>query len=257
MDLQRNVAILAYINIGGVNMNRIMCLKALPLIALSAYISTSALKYNIAQAATTEIKQAAVVDISTPNQSGYAIYWERSNNNVILERSEGNQAFIVVAETTQNYYLDFDVQKDRDYIYRIGQQTVTPANQGGGTPIISDIQLTPGAVSAGEATLIVTFKTNTLAKAQVRYGKTEEYGETTELTEGLNQSHTLLINKLQPGQTYHIKAVAQDTTGKQTVESNDQTVTTSTAPETENVLAIIVKALQNAFAGFGNWVRKS
>lgn len=196
----------------------------------------------------------AAINISTPDQAGYSLIWPEGEGTVSIERSEDGTSFTRIAETEHNYYLDFPADTEIDYTYRVNGQIISSASQATGLPTITDVTLTPGASTEDEATLIVSFTTDSLAKARVRYGETSNYGTTTELTDGLNQSHTVLISQLKPGQTYHVQVEAQDASGTQTAAGDDQTVTTNAAPNQSNIFEIIIQALQDAFAWFGSWV---
>ena len=208
---------------------------------------------NFAQAATSTVQKLTVVDISTPAQPGYSVFWSSNLGHISLERSSDGTTFSKITDTDLNYYLDFSVESSKTYTYRIGGQTATITNQDAGKPTISDIKLNPGTSTADEASIIVTFKTDKLATAQVSYGETKDYSQKTDLAKALNQSHTFLVEKLKPNTTYHVKVTVTDSSGKNTTESDDQTVTTNPASQNSNIFQSILQALESAFSGFGKW----
>lgn len=225
-------------------------ITSVPLLLVAIIFSTPFAPHTKAQ---TAISDYAVINISTPDQAGYSLIWPEGEGRISIERSEDGTSFTRIAETEQNYYLDFP-PTTANYTYRINGQVVSSAKQATGTPVISNVTLSPGATTEDEATLIVTFTTDTLAKARVSYGETSSYGTTTDLTDGLNQSHTIVISQLKPNQTYHVRVEAHDASGTQTAQGDDQTVTTNPAPNQDNIFEIIIKALQDAFSWFGSWI---
>lgn len=201
----------------------------------------------------------SVVNISTDEKPGYAIYWPKDAGNVRLERATAEGAFSVIAETDLNFYADFDVTKGTTYTYRVnvGGQLLTAISTEdvGGRPQISGINIESGSVGKDEASVIVNFVTDRLAQNQVFYGETADYGSKTEIDESLNQNHTVLIEGLKPNKTYHFKIRAVDKTGAEVSESENQTFTTPPVPKEQTILEIIIEALTKAFSGFAQWLR--
>ena len=197
----------------------------------------------------------SVVDISTPTQSGYAIYWPSGLGNVSLQRATDNGTFTTITQTDQHNYVDYDVKPNVSYTYKVGSFIASAASDSVGVPQISQIKVEPGAVSKTEASVIVSFATDKLAKSQLFYGETGAYGNQTDLDSSLNQSHTVLIEKLKSGTTYHIKIKVQDKTDKNYSESDDQTFTTPAPPLDQSILEVIIRALTQAFSGFNKWFK--
>lgn len=210
----------------------------------------------VAKAATETL---SVVNISTPDKPGYAIYWPRDKGNAKLERAENDGAFTIIAETALNYYADFSVKKGSKYTYRVSCGGIilvaTSSDTQGGKPEISSIKIDSGTATKAEASVIVEFKTDRLARSQVLYGMGTNYENQTQIGEDLNQSHTVLIEKLKPNTTYHFKIRATDKLGKESTESEDQTIVTPTAPPDQSLLEIIIRALTQAFSGFEKWLK--
>ncbi len=196
----------------------------------------------------------SVVNISTPDKAGYAIYWPSGQGNVNLERSEAGGSWINAVATDKNFYVDYDVKVKTEYSYRVGNLVATSSNESDGKSIISGITVESGAVSKSEASVIITFKTDKLAKSQIFYGETIVYDQKSELSNALNQTHTILVEKLKPSSNYHFKIKTHDKSDLSTSESDDQTFTTPKPPTDLSILEVIVRALSSAFSGFEKWL---
>ena len=92
-----------------------------------------------------------------------------------------------------------------------------------------------------------------MSKSQIYYGENDAYTSQTEIDNSLNQSHTILLEKLKPNATYHFKIKILDINDENPVESADQLFTTPSAPDDTSILQIIIKALTDAFSGFASW----
>jgi autotransporter-associated beta strand protein len=98
----------------------------------------------------------------------------------------------------------------------IGTTATVSGGGGGGSavnpdrtpPIISDLT----AESDHPFGATVTFKTDEATTAYVSYGESTNYGNTI-ADLGLSRSHTLRLNNLKMGTTYHLKAIAMDASG--------------------------------------------
>lgn len=209
--------------------------------------------------AASDKESLSVVNVSDEKRPGYVLYWPKTLGSAKIERGDGKAAFSTIGQTDLGYFADYEVTKGAAYTYKVtaGGKTLT-ANSNDelpGKPEISNIKIEAGAVGQSEASVIITFKTDRLAKSQVFHGATSSYDQNTEMKESLNQSHTILIEKLKPATTYHFKVKVQDKTGKYQSESEDQTFTTPTPPTDETILQIIMDALSKAFEGFAKWLR--
>ena len=119
-----------------------------------------------------------------------------------------------------------------DYIF------TTPAHTDDVPPIISAISVT--SVTSSGAT--VSWSTNESADSIVNYGTTNNYSQ-----RGGNESvsgmiHSINLNNLRPGTTYHYRIDAKDASGNPAI-SSDGTFTTglnTTAPVLSNVSAQVV-----------------
>ena len=201
----------------------------------------------------------SVTDISTEKVSGFSIYWSDNLGSVTLERSLDNISFTPIITTTLNYYTDFDVQKSETYTYKLaygsGVLVATSGSDSLGLPTISNIKIEAGTVGKEEASIIINFYTDKLAKSQVFYGESSDYENQTEVDSSLNQSHTVLVEKLKPNTNYHFKVKASDKTDQFIAQSEDQVFTTPAPPTDQSILQIIIDALTRAFAGFQQWFR--
>ena len=201
-----------------------------------------------------EPNDISVVNISSNGKDSYAIYWPKSLGQVTIERSNDGETFVLIGDTSANFYLDYPPQNNSSYTYRIGKLVAKASDQLSGKPSISQISINEGVITNSQASLIVNFKTDKLANAQIFYGEGSDYAEKTELNPALNQSHTVLIEKLRPNTTYHLKMVAKSNTGE-AVESEDQIFTIGPAPKEDTIFNIIFEALSQAFSGFNQWMK--
>jgi len=200
----------------------------------------------------------SVIDISTDDSAIYAVYWPKNSGLVKLERAGLNQSnWETLVETDLNFYIDKTAKKGELYSYKLqidGGELIAASNiETSGKPIISDIRIDSGASNKEGASVVVNFKTDKLAQGQVFYGESLGYQNNTELSGYLNQSHTILLEKLTPGMVYHIKLMAVDKNGQNTTESPDQTFTAPMPPVDQTILEIIIQALSRAFSNFEKW----
>ncbi len=218
-------------------------------------VSVCTFSVHIAKAA----DSLSVVNISTADKPGYTVYWPKDKGIAKLERAKESGNFEQIAETDLNFYADFSVEKGIKYIYKVtyagNALTATTSDILTGRPTISSIKIESGAISAAEASVIINFRTDRLSKNQIFYGTSMSYESQTEQSADLNQSHTILIEKLKPNTTYHFKIRTSDKTDKNSTESDDQVFTTPIAPPDQSLLEIIIQALTRAFAGFEKWLK--
>jgi len=196
-----------------------------------------------------------VSNISTPTKPSYALYWPKGKGNVSIQRSEDGGSFVTIGETDQNFYLDFSAKTNANYTYKVGELTGVSSDELSGKSVISAIKIESGAVSKDNASVIVTFKTDKLAKSQVLYGEGESLNLQTPLDEALNQSHTILIENLKPTRNYSFELKTIDKSGENVTTSAIQKFVAENAPTDMSLFEIIVKALQDALSGFDKWMR--
>jgi hypothetical protein len=201
------------------------------------------------------LKNLFVTDISTAGQPGYAIYWPQGKGNVALQRSENGGGYTTIAESTQNYYLDFTAKAGVAYSYKVSDLTGVVGDELSGKSAISGIKIESGTVEKDNASVIITFKTDKLAKSQVKYGEGSDLSSSTDLDLALNQSHTILIENLKPNVNYGFQLKSVDKSGENVTQTEIQKFTTGTAPQDLSLFEVIVKALEDAFKGFDSWVR--
>ena len=95
---------------------------------------------------------------------------------------------------------------------------------------ISSIQ-SVSIASTTEIGATITWKTDQPATSQVNYGKTEEYGSTTQLDTNLSTSHSVALTGLDPNTTYYFKAISTDAAGNE-ITSKGELRTLATADKT-------------------------
>lgn len=200
-----------------------------------------------------------VLSVSTVSGTklGYSLYWNEGQGTANIERATDGKTFATIGETQMSFFVDFNVEKGVPYTYRvnIGGKLITSSasDLSAGASVISDIRVEAGSTSKAEASAVLYFKTDKLAKSQIFYGENEAYASQTEVDNSLNQSHTILLEKLKPNATYHFKIKITDKNDQNPVESADQLFVTAVAPNDTTILQIIIKALTDAFAGFASW----
>ncbi len=212
---------------------------------------TNTFNFKASAADKQDINTLSVVDISTETQPGYAIYWPAGKGLVTVERSGAG----TVGSTDQNYFLDFSAKEKGSYTYQVSGMSATVSDELSGKSTISDIKISSGAVSKDEASVILYFKTDKLAKSQVVYGANGALDQKTAPNEALNQSHTVLIEKLKPDTSYSFKISVTDKSGQNSTESSVQVFATGKSLADQTLLEIIIQALQQAFQGFDKWIK--
>lgn len=209
---------------------------------------------DIARAAGNAPTKLTVIDISSEQKPGYAIYWPVNRGIVSLMRSENGGNYSLVSEVAENYYIDFNVKDGNTYSYKIANEEAFVADAFSGTPSITDIRISEGMAVDDSASVIINFETDNLAKAQVSYGEDTSYGQTAEVIQSLNQSHTIIIEKLKPATNYHFKVKALDKQENNFDESEDIMFVTPKPAEDLSVLQIIIQALSSRFSDFRGWM---
>ena len=199
-----------------------------------------------------------VSNISTKTEPGYALSWPSGKGTVDISRSsDGGATFANIGTTDFNFYMDVTAAASITYVYKVSNTVFSLTGASSldviGKPVISAINIGPGITGKEEASVIVSFKTEILSKAQVFYGESASYGSQTGQESNLNQSHTIVIEKLKPSTTYHLKITAVNKDSSDTAQSDDQIFATASPPQDQSIFQIIIDALTRAFAGFAKW----
>ena len=199
-----------------------------------------------------------VSNISTKEKPSFALSWPKNKGSVTVERSaDGGKTYFALGQTDLNFYMDQDVLASTTYVYRVSNSSISLSSGSAvdavGKPKITAIKIGAGASSKTEAEAIVTFKTDILSTAQVYYGETIAYGFETTMEENLNQSHTIIIEKLKPATTYHLKIKTVNKGSTDSDESEDQMFVTKSPAQDLSIFQVIVDALSRAFEGFAKW----
>lgn len=120
-------------------------------------------------------------------------------------------------------------------------------------PIISDLKVDSEVLGVGEeatAQLVVSYKTDEAATAQIEFGEGSgtSYSQKTQEDGSLTSHHLIVISELSPAKVYHLRAISKDDVGNK-AESLDKVVITPKA--TENALDLVVSNLSSAFGFLG------
>jgi phosphodiesterase/alkaline phosphatase D-like protein len=118
--------------------------------------------------------------------------------------------------------------------------TFTTAAPDTTAPVISNVA--SNNITTGTAT--ITWDTDEAATSQVEYGLDTNYGSS-KTTTGLSTQHSVVLDSLAPGTTYHYRVISEDAAGNPTT-SEDFTFTTdapdTTAPVISNVASSDITA---------------
>lgn len=199
-----------------------------------------------------------VSNISTKDTAGFALSWPKGKGTVTVERSgDGGKTYSTLGQTDLNFYMDSNVTALAAYIYRVSNTNISFTSASAidviGRPLVTAIKIEAGATSKTESQAIVTFKTEILSTGQVFYGETLSYGSETAVEESLNQSHTIILDKLKPATTYHLKIKAVNKGATDSAESDDQMFVTKNPAKDLSIFQVIIDALSRAFEGFAKW----
>jgi hypothetical protein len=96
------------------------------------------------------------------------------------------------------------------------------------TPKLTDI----GITSVTDSSAVVTWTTDEPATSQVEYGTTNNYGSVTTLDNELVTNHSITINNLEPGTTYHFRAKSTNASGNEASFDASKTIITQTKVDT-------------------------
>ncbi|NTU69574.1 hypothetical protein HGB13_01950, partial [bacterium] len=119
-------------------------------------------------------------------------------------------------------------------------------------PKITDVKLSPLSGSdSSKRGIIITWTTDKEASSQVAYssGITQgSYNQKSPEDPSMTLSHTVVINSLDPGTTYHFQLLSKDKRGN-LAQSPDYTMLTQ--EQEESVLNLILNTLQETFSWVG------
>ena len=155
--------------------------------------------------------------------SGYGTF-SAPNSALVTAHAMGLNG--LVANTTYHYRV---ISKDAaGNLGASGDNTFTTSAAPDTTPpVISNIRTS----NVGSTTATILWNTDEAADSRVEYGITTGYTNQAIVDNTLVTSHTIGLNGLMAGTTYHYRVVSKDAAGNPTT-SGDNTFTTSAAPDT-------------------------
>jgi hypothetical protein len=106
-------------------------------------------------------------------------------------------------------------------------------------PDITNVQIT----DVGKDTVTITWETDEEADSTVNYGLQEDYG-IVRVPVPDRTSHSITIDKLEPGRTYYFRVVSSDETGNQGISANYK-VLTDGAPQGTETQTEVNQTVQN------------
>jgi hypothetical protein len=154
-----------------------------------------------------------------------------------LTTSYGNTTPLDMSRTTAHSVSLTGLQPETQYHFRVLSRdaagnltmsqdfTLTTAEPDTVAPIVSSVQSTAGSSGA-----TISWATDEAADAQVEWGLTTSYGNTTPLDTTPDTSHSVPLSGLQPETEYHFRVKSRDLAGNLTV-SQDYTFTTTAQPQ--------------------------
>jgi hypothetical protein len=125
------------------------------------------------------------------------------------------------------------------YYYRV--RSVTEAgipgasDEGTFTTALSPLEITDLRSESGLGFITLNWTTNRLSDSRVEYGLDESYGSVTPLFPELVTDHSITVEELLPGETYHFRAWSMDDLGFAAVSQDHA----ATAPAPELIVATV------------------
>jgi hypothetical protein len=159
---------------------------------------------------------------------GYKVYYGTASGRFTQTLDAGTATTYTVsglAEKTTYYFVTtaYDPQGNESTYSNQVSKTIPDATQ----PTLANIAA--GNVTASGAT--ITWTTSEGANTQVDYGPTNAYGSSSPLDGALATSHTVQLNGLSGGTSYHYRVKSRDAAGNIRI-SADHTFTTLNLPDT-------------------------
>ncbi|NTU69601.1 hypothetical protein HGB13_02085 [bacterium] len=195
-------------------------------------------------------------NIKTDTGVNYGVdtnYGKRSQSQDMVTEHE-----IVLTDLVDNqdYHFQVDVKDQAGNSVRsVDQVFKTPLDAT--PPKISDVKLSPLSGSdSSKRGIIITWTTDKESSSQVAYSSgiaAGSYNQKSPEDPSMTLSHTVVINSLDPGTTYHFQLLSKDKRGN-LAQSPDYTMLTQ--EQEESVLNLIINTLQETFSWVGkvgNW----
>lgn len=178
------------------------------------------------------------VSVSDITQSSAVVTWETSEpatSQVMLCEPEGGCTWTELDETlttTHSVSLS-DLKPDTSYKFTAtstdaGKNQAIYEGEFTTLPETTAVALLISEITTSnltDASITISWKTNSPASSQVEYGISETYGDTTPYVESLTTEHSVTLTGLQPDMTYHFRVISKDAAGNEVV-SEDRTFTT-------------------------------
>lgn len=199
-----------------------------------------------------------VYNVSDPD-IGNAVVISLIKGGQSIEKSADGKSFSSLATPTENYYIDDQVSADKTYYYRQGSEAgIARVNLGGKqdeAPIISDSKVVEEATQLADdkVRIAVGWQTDIPSTSQISYGIGDTNMESTK-DDNLNTNHFVIIEGLKSGTEYKFKAKSADENGLGS-ESEQFAFSTPKTTESQSIINIIIKQLQNILSKLVSWMR--
>jgi hypothetical protein len=175
----------------------------------------------------------------------------RDEVNVSLKNGQ-HRMILLNLEPNTTYSI---IVKGRDFIGNEASSGVLGFKTASDTrpPQVFDFEVTSEVIGSGQeatAQLVVSYKTDEEATAQIEYGEGTgtTYTQKSQEDGNMSENHIVIISGLTPSKVYHLRAVSKDEGGNLGYSIDKVIVTT---PTTENALDLAIKNLTSIFSFLG------
>jgi len=171
--------------------------------------------------------------------------------NVALKNGK-HRMILLYLEPNTDYSI---IVKGRDFMGNEATSGVIPFKTASDTrpPQISDFEVTSEIIGSGQeatAQLVVSYKTDEAATAQIEYGEGTGtiYTQKSQEDSNMSVNHIVIISGLTPSKVYHLRAVAKDAE-ENVGYSIDKVIVTN--PTTQDAFDLAIKNLTSIFSFLG------
>ena len=194
---------------------------------------------------------APTTNSDTGEYIGNSIYWDYEEGKVVDVKRDGT----TIGQATTNRYLDLTAVQDTKYTYTIESKEGSFAEGiQGGTPQITNTKVEPVSITTQSANVKVSWLTEGIpSSSTVHYGTTpgSYTGEVTR--DKYDEEHVMLINSLDPEQTYYFTVTSKSITGESST-SKEFSYTVPASEKAKSIFTVIFEALKQVFGNVFTWL---
>ena len=176
-----------------------------------------------------------------------------------IEKSTDGKSFSQLASPAEGYYIDDQVTAENTYYYRVSGSTgvarVNLGDKDSKPPVISDPKVIEEATQLADdkVRVAIGWQTDVPGTSQINYGIGGTNLESTK-DENLNTNHFTVIEGLKSGTEYKFKVKSLNEDGLSS-ESGEFSFSTPKTAESQNVINVIIRQLQDVFSKLMSWMR--